>query len=108
MVPATSVIAITLNWNGAADTVGCVQALLRSSQPPRQIVVCDNASRPASWQELLGLRLGGREEAGAEARHGKDRLRYQHIFTIWIQLIDFGMRTRCRRRAGSIRMPWTC
>jgi GT2 family glycosyltransferase len=55
MVPATSVIAITLNWNGAADTVGCVQALLRSSQPLHQIVVCDNASRPDSWQELLGL-----------------------------------------------------
>ncbi|MFN3861659.1 MAG: glycosyltransferase family 2 protein [Roseateles sp.] len=49
-------IAITLNWNGAADTLRCVQSLLRSSTPLRQIVVCDNASRPESWQSLLGLR----------------------------------------------------
>jgi GT2 family glycosyltransferase len=55
MAPATSVIAITLNWNGAADTIGCVQALLRSRQPLHQIVVCDNASRADSWQALLGL-----------------------------------------------------
>ena len=54
-MPTTSVIAVTLNWNGAADTIACVQALLRSAQPLHQIVVCDNASRPESWQALLGL-----------------------------------------------------
>ncbi|MFG6443433.1 glycosyltransferase family 2 protein [Roseateles sp. LKC17W] len=47
--------AITLNWNGAADTIACVQALLASTVPPRQIVVCDNASRPESWQQLQSL-----------------------------------------------------
>lgn len=55
MEQATSVIAITLNWNGASDTIACVQALLRSTQPLRQIVICDNASRPESWQKLLDL-----------------------------------------------------
>ena len=55
MAPTTSVIAVTLNWNGASDTIACVQALLRSAQPLHQIVVCDNASRPESWHALLGL-----------------------------------------------------
>lgn len=55
MDAASAVIAITLNWNGASDTLACVQALLRSTQPLRQIVVCDNASRPESWQQLLEL-----------------------------------------------------
>lgn len=55
MESASSVIAVTLNWNGAADTIASVAALLRSSQPLQQIVVCDNASRPESWQALLGL-----------------------------------------------------
>lgn len=55
MDTSSSVTAITLNWNGATDTIGCVQALLRSESPLRQIVVCDNASRPDSWQQLLGL-----------------------------------------------------
>lgn len=55
MESASSVIAVTLNWNGAADTIACVEALLRSSHPLQQIVVCDNASRPESWQALLGM-----------------------------------------------------
>lgn len=48
-------IAITLNWNGAEDTLACVSSLLRSHEAPAQIVVCDNASRPDSWQSLLAL-----------------------------------------------------
>lgn len=55
MKPGPSVVAITLNWNGAADTIACVQALLRSTTPPAQIVVCDNDSRADSWAQLLGL-----------------------------------------------------
>ncbi len=49
------VVAVTLNWNGADDTLACVRAL-RSSQPaPTQIIVCDNASKPESWQQLMVL-----------------------------------------------------
>lgn len=55
MPPNPSVTAITLNWNGASDTLACVQALLCSTKALRQIVVCDNASHPESWQQLMGL-----------------------------------------------------
>lgn len=55
MPPSSPVIAITLNWNGAADTLACVQSLRHSTRAPRQIVVCDNASRPDSWQQLQQL-----------------------------------------------------
>lgn len=51
----SSVVAITLNWNGDIDTVACVQSLLRSSRKLRQIVVCDNASRKESWDRLLRI-----------------------------------------------------
>lgn len=52
---ATSVTAVTLNWNGASDTVACVRALLLSENVLQQIVVCDNASRQESWEELQSL-----------------------------------------------------
>ncbi len=58
---AQRVIAITLNWNGAEDTLACVRALRRSQPAPTQIVVCDNDSRPESWRRLLDL---------AEEAHG--------------------------------------
>ena len=49
------VTAVTLNWNGAEDTLACVRSLRRSHPAPAQIVVCDNASRPESWRRLLAL-----------------------------------------------------
>jgi GT2 family glycosyltransferase len=47
------VIAVTLNWNGAEDTVSCVASLLRARPAPHQIVVCDNASRECSVARLF-------------------------------------------------------
>jgi len=49
------VVAVTLNWNGAEDTLACVRALRRSEPALAQIVVCDNASKPESWQRLQAL-----------------------------------------------------
>lgn len=49
------VAIITLNWNGAEDTKTCVRSLLRLEYVNFEVVICDNASRPESWQSLLDL-----------------------------------------------------
>lgn len=49
------ITVITLNWNGADDSKACVRSLLALNYPRFDIVVCDNASKPESWQSLLAL-----------------------------------------------------
>ena len=53
--PATSassftplVVCVVLNFNGAADTIACVQSLLAQDYPSLQILVVDNASTDSS------------------------------------------------------------
>jgi GT2 family glycosyltransferase len=45
-------VVVVLNWNGARDTVACVQSLLGLSCPEIDVVVCDNDSAPADVQWL--------------------------------------------------------
>ncbi len=52
---SAKVVAVTLNWNNAADTTNCVLSLLEMNYPELRIVVCDNASEPGSWATLLEL-----------------------------------------------------
>ncbi|MEN6546864.1 MAG: glycosyltransferase, partial [Armatimonadia bacterium] len=35
---------VTVNWNGAADTLGCLASLRESEYAALEVVVCDNAS----------------------------------------------------------------
>jgi GT2 family glycosyltransferase len=46
------VVAVVVNWNGWADTIECVESVLRSSQPPSRIVVVDNGSLDDSMRRL--------------------------------------------------------
>lgn len=44
--------ALLLNWNGWADTLECLESLLRSDYRPFQIVVCDNDSSDESVERF--------------------------------------------------------
>jgi len=43
-----------LNWNGWADTITCLESLLRGDYPNFQVVVCDNASADGSPERIAG------------------------------------------------------
>ena len=63
---ALSVGVVLLNYRGAADTLACLDSLLRSSRLPERVVIADNASPDGS---LATLRAGliAREPALREA-----------------------------------------
>ena len=46
------VYVIILNWNGATDTIACIQSLARLDGPLPKVIVCDNASTDDSWGSL--------------------------------------------------------
>lgn len=52
MTPEPIVVAIVLNWNGWADTIECVESLLRSARLPDHILVCDNGSQDDSLDRM--------------------------------------------------------
>ncbi|MGE5532369.1 MAG: glycosyltransferase family 2 protein [Bacteroidota bacterium] len=43
---------VTVNWNAAEDTLGCLDSLAQSAYPNLDIVVCDNASTDGSYERL--------------------------------------------------------
>src|SRR2546430_14666314 len=45
---------VILNWNGMDVTPRCLDSILRSSSPPDQIVVVDNASTDGSADHIRG------------------------------------------------------
>jgi GT2 family glycosyltransferase len=57
-VPAPSVCAVILNWNGGEDTVKCLQSLSLQTLKPARIVVVDNGStddslaRIGEWKDV--------------------------------------------------------
>ena len=46
------VYVIILNWNGAADTMACLDSLSNMKGPLPRVLVCDNASTDDSWLNL--------------------------------------------------------
>ena len=46
------VYVIILNWNGAADTIACLDSLKRLKQTGLKVIVCDNQSMDDSWARL--------------------------------------------------------
>jgi len=47
-----SVAVIVLNWNGAQDTVECLQGLTHVEYPALEVVLVDNGSRPPAADEM--------------------------------------------------------
>jgi GT2 family glycosyltransferase len=56
-------VAITLNWKNAADTIECVESLLRQDYPDFQVFILDNDSRDGSVERL---ERWGRERLGED------------------------------------------
>ena len=46
------VVAIVVNWNGGADTLGCVESLLAQVPPLYAVIVVDHASTDGSCERL--------------------------------------------------------
>lgn len=46
------VYIIVLNWNGAKDTLACIDSLINLENVQFRIVICDNASSDGSYQEI--------------------------------------------------------
>jgi GT2 family glycosyltransferase len=47
-----AVAVVVLNWNGARDTVACLQSLVQLDYPVFGIIVCDNGSTDGSLLEI--------------------------------------------------------
>lgn len=69
---AKPVAVVLLNWNGWADTIECLETLLRSDYPDFRVIVCDNASSDGSLDKIAAWADGQLEAGGAE---GFQRLR---------------------------------
>lgn len=52
------VAAIVLNWRGWADTVECLESLLRTDPAPAMVIVCDNASGDGSVDRIRDWAAG--------------------------------------------------
>jgi GT2 family glycosyltransferase len=71
--PVSAACAVIVNWNGWRDTVACLGSLLRSSEIPFPLIVCDNASSDGSpdrireWAEAAGLPYVEYDRTTAEA-----------------------------------------
>lgn len=48
----TSTLIVVLNWNGAKDTLECVNSLANQSFKDFQILVIDNGSKPTDYEKL--------------------------------------------------------
>ena len=55
---APMVYVVIVNWNGWADTIPCLESVLRSDRGAFQVVVCDNASADGSMERLIAWAAG--------------------------------------------------
>ena len=53
---------VVLNWRGCADTLECLESLLRSDYPDFRVVVCDNGSGDGSLQRIAEWARGAEVE----------------------------------------------
>jgi hypothetical protein len=51
-VMQSSTCVITLNWNGADDTVRCLESLVHADHVPDTIIACDNGSEQGSAEKI--------------------------------------------------------
>ena len=52
------VYVILVNWNGALDTLECLESVLRLDYPHFQVIVCDNDSRDGSVERIVAWTHG--------------------------------------------------
>lgn len=50
--PVTPIAIVLVNWNGARETIACLETLLRLDTPNIGIFICDNASTDGSLDQL--------------------------------------------------------
>jgi GT2 family glycosyltransferase len=62
---------VILNYNGWADTIECLESLVRSDYENMRAIVVDNASRDGSMQELLRWVTGDRAFEPPSNRHAR-------------------------------------
>jgi GT2 family glycosyltransferase len=62
------VYVIVLNWNGAKDTIACVNSLFTLASSDYQVVVCDNASSDNSIEQIRHWAAGKSEESADPPR----------------------------------------
>lgn len=53
-----NVVTVLVNWNGAADTVECLESLFTSDYPNQRVVVVDNGSKDGSLSKLMAWANG--------------------------------------------------
>jgi len=53
---------IILNWNGARDTIECLETVLKSDYPNYNVVIVDNDSKDNSIDEINAWAAGGKRE----------------------------------------------
>src|SRR4051812_18846467 len=66
------VALLILNWNGARDTIECLESVFRLEYPRFTVVLCDNASSDGSADAIVEWACGVRNAAGdtpPELRH---------------------------------------
>lgn len=56
--PGAPVAVLVLNWNGWADTIECLESVLRLDYPNFQVIVCDNGSTDGSIDRFLDWAAG--------------------------------------------------
>ncbi|GFO54719.1 glycosyl transferase family 2 [Geomonas sp. Red276] len=57
-MPTPKVYVVILNWNGWADTIECLESLLRSTYQNFQVVLCDNSSSDGSVERIKSWAAG--------------------------------------------------
>jgi GT2 family glycosyltransferase len=57
-VTAPKIYVVLVNWNGWADSVECMESLLRSEHSPFSIILVDNASTDGSVERILAWARG--------------------------------------------------
>ena len=102
--PAVGVVVI--NWNGASDTIACLESLAGLRYPGLRVYVVDNGSSDESRIVLAEL---GRELPWLVAHHGPvnlqhgpalDRLLRDHCRADWVLVLDSDTRVRHDFRAA--------
>lgn len=59
------VYVILVNWNGWADTIQCLESVLKATYPNYQVIVCDNGSEDGSLEYIREWAEGERSAATA-------------------------------------------
>lgn len=63
---AAKVYIVLVNWNGAQDTLECLETVLRLDYPDFQVIVCDNDSQDWSVENILAWAGGEGAEVSAQ------------------------------------------